>query len=490
MKKFHQFIIPAMALLSVLSAFAPAAETLRKNLDCPILFTKRGNYRGIHIYDTCYQWHPGGGIYVLENPSDPSEKHKIRAVIDEKSTNTLGKGMYFDPDLSYDAKKVLFCFKGEPQGSSSIYEIGIDGKGLRRITNPRVDYLPCEKDGKIKSVYHGRHGSLGAAQDLTPAYLPNGKIVFTSMRHNGLVPCFNTGVAIMHVMDPDGSNTYPISVNSETEFDPSLMLDGRILYGRWEYVDKTALTIQSLWTVYPDGTMETALYANNMVFPEAVLDSRQVFSDPSYIVSTFSKHNSTPRGTIALIDTRMGKNDPKAVFNFSDPKNPTRDTGEACEPYPVTKDLILFSDRSGRRNAIFLIKRNKDDSLTRELLLSDPKIDCHSPIPVKVRPLPKMRPPQVDRSKDYGFFVLQNVYEGMPKVPRGSVKQLRVIEETSRVSKTPGGGPFNQTFTISAALCWTAKNYLGVVPVESDGSAYFQVPAGKIVFLQALDAEG
>ncbi|MDP6546636.1 MAG: hypothetical protein QGH60_21885 [Phycisphaerae bacterium] len=490
MKKFHRFTIPALALLSVLSAFAPAAEVLRKNLDSPILFTKRGNYRGIHIYDTCYQWHPGGGIYVLENPADPPEKHKIRAVIDEKSKNTLGKGMYFDPDLSYDAKKLLFCFKGEPKGSSSIYEIGIDGKGLRRITNPRADYLPCKKDGKIKSVYFGRHGSLGAAQDLTPAYLPNGKIVFTTMRHNGLVPCNNTGVAIMHAMDSDGGDTYPISVNSETEFDPSLMQDGRILYGRWEYVDKTALTIQSLWTVYPDGTMETALYANNMVFPEAVLDSRQVFSDPRYIVSTFSKHNSTPRGTIALIDTKMGKNDPKAVFNFSDPKHPTRDTGEACDPFPITKDLILFSDRSGRRNAIFLIKRNKDDSLTRELLVSDPGIDCHSPIPVKVRPLPNMRPSQVDRSKDYGFFVLQNVYEGMPKVPKGSIKQLRVVEETSRTSRTPGGGPFNQTFTISAALAWTGKNYLGMVPVEKDGSAYFKVPAGKMIFLQAIDAEG
>ena len=490
MKRLHRFTIPALALLSALSTFAPAAQTLRESLDCPILFTKRGNYRGIHIYDTCYQWHPGGGIYVLENPSDPPDKHKIHAVIDESGKSTLGRGMYFDPDLSYDAKKVLFCFKGEPQGSSSIYEIGIDGKGLRRITNPRVDYLPCEKDGKIKSVYHGRHGSLGAAQDLTPAYLPNGKIVFTTMRHNGLVPCNNTGVAILHVMDPDGSNTYPISVNSETEFDPSLMLDGRILYGRWEYVDKTALTVQSLWTVYPDGTMETALYANNMVFPEAVLDSRQVFSDPTYIVSTFSKHNSTPRGTIALIDTRMGKNDPKAVFNFSDPKNPTRDTGEACEPYPITKDLILFSDRNGGKNAIFLVKRNADDSLTRELLLSDPNIDCHSPILLKVRPLPRMRPAQVDRSKDYGFFLVQNVYEGMPEVPKGSIKALRVIEETSRVSRTPGGGPFNQTFTISAALAWTAKNYLGAVPVEKDGSAYFEVPAGKIIFLQALDAEG
>ena len=357
------------------------------------------------------------------------------------------------------------------------------------MTNPRADYL-CEDGCEAKSVYHGKHGSLGAAQDLTPAYLPNGKIVFTTMRHNGLVPCNDTGVAILHCISADGTGLYPISVNSETEFDPSMMLDGRILHGRWEYVDKTALTIQSLWTIYPDGTLETALYANNMVFPEAVLDSRQVFTDPQYVVSTFSKHNSTPRGTIALIDTRMGKNDPAAVFNFSTPGKPTNDLGNACEPYPITKDLILFSDQSDGKNALFLVKRNEDDSVTRELLLQDPATDCHSPIPVKQRPLPRLRPSRTDRDKDYGFFSVQDVYEGMPEVPRGSIKKLRVIEETSRVSKTPGGGPFNQTFTISAALAFTCKNYLGEVPVEEDGSAYFQVPAGKMIYLQALDAEG
>jgi len=462
--KVSRWIMSCAGVLMAIAVLANSTlakeESLRSKLDVPILFTKRGNYQGIHIYDTCYQWHPGGGIYILKNPSDPPEEHRLQVVIDENSTNSLGKGMYFDPDLSFDAKKVLFCFKGKPDGSSYIYEIGIDGKGLRQITNPQADYLPCEDDGQPKSVYHGRHGSLGAAQDLTPAYLPDGKIVFTTMRHNGLVPCNNTGVAILHVMDPDGSNIHPISVNSETEFDPSI-----------------ALTIQSLWTVYPGGTMETALYANNMVFPEAVLDSRQVFSDPVYVVSTFSKHNSTPRGTIALIDTRIGKNDPKAVFNFSDPDNPLRDTGEACEPYPITKDLMLFSDRHGKRNALFLIKRNEDDSLTRELLFSDPNIDCHSPIPLKQQ-LAAVRPVQGDRSKDYGFFLLQDVYQGMPEVPRGSIKKLRVVEETSRVSPTPGGGPFNQTFTISAALAWTGKNYLGEVSVEEDGSAYFEVPAG------------
>jgi hypothetical protein len=76
-------------------------------------------------------------------------------------------------------------------------------------------------------------------------------------------------------------------------------------------------------------------------------------------------------------------------------------------------------------------------------------------------------------------------------VERGEVKQLRVIEETSRISPTTmGGSPYNQTFLVSAALAFSVKNYLGVVPVDEDGSAYFEVPAGRAVYLQALDADG
>ena len=160
-------------------------------------------------------------------------------------------------------RRLLFCFKGEPDGSTSIYEIGVDGRGLRRLTDP----TPALRHYK---------GSQSGQHDVAPAYLPDGRIVFLSTRPSGLVPCNNTGVAILHVMNADGSDIHPISVNNVNEFDPCPLPDGRICYGRWEYIDKNALTIQSLWTVNPDGTQETALFANNMVFPEAILDARPV----------------------------------------------------------------------------------------------------------------------------------------------------------------------------------------------------------------------
>jgi len=469
----------AMALASLGIAGTsgePVPKPLRTRLDAPLLFVKRFNQQGIHIYDNFFKWRPGGGIYILENPADPPEKHRVRPLVGPDAPGTLGNGMYWDPDISYDGKRVLFCYKNAPGGATSIYEIGIDGSGLRRLTDPSPH---CSR-------YKGSHSGV---HDVQPAYLPDGRIIFTSTRPNGLVPCANEGVNILHVMNADGSDIHPISVNNVNEFDPCVLPDGRILHGRWEYLDKNALTQQSLWTIFPDGTNETALFANNMVHPEATLDARPVPEAPHLIVSSFTPHNSPPRGSIAMIDTRLGKDSPGAIFNFEHPDNPTFDRGNSCEPWPLSKDLVLYSGRPARAkfNAIMLIGR----SGRREVVFADPKIDCHDPMLVKPRPVPPAIVPAAQRAETHGRFLVLDIYQGLVGrgVERGEVKALRIIEETSRVSPTPGGA-MNQTFLMSGVLAWSAKNYLGVVPVEPDGSAYFEAPAGRALYLQALDADG
>jgi len=474
----------------LLATFVQAAD--RSILDSPLLFVKRFNYQGLHIYDTFYQWRPGGGIYVLENPAEPPEKHRIRAVIDAATPETLGEGIYFDPSLSWDATKILFSFKGEPNGNSTIYEIGVDGKGLRQITNLDNNGNPYK-------------GSGGGHHDVKSSYLSDGRIVFCSTRYSGLVPCANNGVTILHIANADGSDVHTISVNNVTEFDPVQLDDGRILFGRWEYIDKNALTIQSLWSVMPDGTNETAVYANNMVFPEAVLQAKPVPGVPHLIVATYTPHNAPPRGTIAMIDTRLGKNDPKATFNFEHPDRPTFDRGNSCDPWALSENVVLYSGipnendaptiavdtqpfrkrNTPKLNALMLIDRNG----TKTVVRSDPTIDLHNPIPIRPRPKPRIPSDTTDRSKITGNFFVYDVYEGMPHVPRGTLKWLRVVEETSRVSESPGSNKFNQTFSISAALAWSPKIYHGIVPIEEDGSVYFEAPSGRSLNFQLLDKD-
>ncbi|MCR5163538.1 MAG: hypothetical protein K6C40_05915 [Thermoguttaceae bacterium] len=483
------FALTVLVASFVLGQEPGADGTAKERLTFPILFVARHNYQGLHIYDTFYQWRRGvtkpgvGGIYILENPVDPPEKYRIRPVIDPTTDPTLGDGIYSDPALSYDGKTILFCYKGAPDGNSIIYRINLDGTGLKQLTN-----LDAQGNPYL--------GSGGGHHDVRPAWLPDGRIVFTSTRYSGLVPCANNGVAILHVMNADGSDIHTISVNNVTEFDPAVLPDGRILFGRWEYIDKNALTIQSLWSVYPDGTNETAYFANNMVFPEAILQAKPVPGSPNLVVGTFAPHNAPPRGTIAFIDISAGvqnsvsgKNDEKAITNLEFPDRPTFDRGQSCDPWALDRTLVLYSGQmenptnGGKFNSLLMI----DDRGNRTELLSSPTIDLHDPIPIVPRPVPPVLVDHTDRSKTTGSFFVTDVYQNLQGVERGTAKWLRVVEETSRVSASPGNNGLNQTFSISAALAWSPKIYHGIVPVCEDGSVCFEAPAGRAIYFQLLD---
>ncbi len=142
-----------------------------------------------------------------------------------------------DPVVHYDAERILFSYRKGGQPWHHLYEINLDGRNLRQLTD-------------------------GPYDDIEPCYLPDGGIVFISSRCNRWVNCWLTKVATMHRCDADGGRIRQLSANIEQDNTPWPLPDGRVLYQRWEYVDRSQVDYHHLWTANPDGTGETVFYGN------------------------------------------------------------------------------------------------------------------------------------------------------------------------------------------------------------------------------------
>ena len=77
-----------------------------------------------------------------------------------------------------------------------------------------------------------------------------------------------------------------------------------------------------------------------------------------------------------------------------------------------------------------------------------------------------------------------DVYQGLGDVPRGTIKELRIVQIFPKLTVVANNPP------IGLAGEENGRALLGTVPVEEDGSAFFTVPAQKPLLFQALDENG
>ncbi len=162
------------------------------------------------------------------------------------------KGVLRDPDVSFDAAKVLFSMRRNREDDYHLYEISVDGTHLRQLTFG------------------------GMLSDVDPIYLPDGKILFSSTRDMKYCHCNRHIQPNLFVMEPDGANIIQISRNTLGDFHSSLMPDGRVLYSRWEYVDRHFGPSLGLWTTNPDGTSHQLFMGNNSWVPGFIGDARVI----------------------------------------------------------------------------------------------------------------------------------------------------------------------------------------------------------------------
>jgi hypothetical protein len=492
-----------------------------------IVFVKRKPYSSDHYYTditngtSADRFLPDNGIYVF-NLGARSERAVVTAADLPGGSGFIGK-----ISLSFDAKKVVFDFRQDTASGFRVWEVNVDGTGLRQISRPPKD--EAEKVARWGKPWH--------TDDVHPCYLPDGKIIFSSTRCELTVLCGGSASLVapgLHRMDADGTNVEQLTHSPVSEFCPVVLDDGRVMYHRWEYIDKGARVGKTIWSMNPDGSRPQEIYGvaddttTVYMYPQALpgSDHRLV------CVGTCHFPQGGCLGAIMLIDFKKGVRargpDPdEADYVQGDEQysvtnlTPNVFIKRRMEPgwFFLTEEGGYVLDREGRGGHLYTHPYPVND---REFLVSykvdpsdhykevadayslylidtegnhrfvhgDDELSCWHPLPLVARSVPpKVQPPS--RHPEYAaanqaLCILTNVHQGMQGVEPGEVKWLRINEAVPRYWDT--GRRWSSSLSSSSwkAALWPRVQW-GVVPVEADGSAYFVAPADRSIFLQALD---
>lgn len=466
-----------------------------------ILFIKRHDAAG--VYHMCDQYYgcnarPGGGLYVLEDPL--SDEPRVRDLLADSVVQNgrlkgrqLAGGSFLSPEVSFDGKTIYFayseakawekyrgkeCYAWEPEYSYHIFRCDADGGNLVQLTDgPWNDFDPCE--------------------------LPNGRIAFISERRGGYLRCGrHCPVYTLHSMQPDGSDIIRLSHHETHEWHPSVTNDGMIVYTRWDYVDRDTNIAHHMWTCFPDGRDPRSYHGNYPEKREArpwmEMNIRAIPGSPKFVAST-GAHHGHEFGSLVLIDPRIEDDNAMSQITRLTPETPfpeaeggrqnIRKFSAYGTPWPLSEeDFLCVYDPEARNRGIYWI----DAYGNEQLLYRDEEISCVSPIPLHPRPRPPVLPDRTApapraRAEEIppATVGVVNVYDSDFRWPADTrIAALRIIQLLPKTTPPPN------VPRIGAGQQTNARAVLGTVPVEPDGSVYFEAPAGKEIYFQAVDERG
>ncbi|MCH5378339.1 MAG: hypothetical protein JJ992_30650, partial [Planctomycetes bacterium] len=482
-----------------------------------ILFVKRYTYNSKHYYDDFQHISRWGGNLCALSVDDGSVR--------DLATQLAG-GIFDRYDLSFDATRIAFGYRRPKPEGYRIYEIGVDGNDPRPVTHPPVDEADRIAAYGATSTGDSFYGSMGYrfwTDDVHPCYLPDGDICFASTRcEHGVLCTPNHYLACTNLfrIGADGGEPWPISQGALSEFTPTIMEDGRILYNRWEYVYKGIAAVQPLWTTRPDGSGSEEFYGDNIANPGVFWQARQVPSHRNLAVCIGCGHEPLGVGQVLLLDMNREKRTREPMTSLT-PNVKTENLRGLyqlrngvwredifgpfyADPFPLSDKFFLVSCNPDRRYndqaayGIYLL----DVFGNRVPIYDDSEISCWQPMPIEPRVKPPVLPTVPVAATQGGdaasTVFLSNVYEGLEGVPQGTVKYLRVMEQipkpwSAEVDPLRGedrrADGFGGHLAISCnAHIWVAV-LQGIVPVDEDGSACFEVPANRNLFFQLLDED-
>ena len=396
-----------LALSNPLWAGKPLVFVQRKRFICQMLHEYIGYYYN-------YANLAGGGVFVLERPG---YSFATRDLVEGR----LPRGAYATPALSYDGATVYFAF-AEVRDVERQHRLGIDWTIL-----PAADKVPTELNyfSPNRVAFHLfavdadgrelRQLTSGTEDDFDPCPLPDGRLMFMSSRRGGFCRCDNPFEPIpthtLHSLDPASGEVKTLSWHETNEWHPSLLNDGRVVYCRWDYVDRSAAHFHGLWVSNPDGSNPAIMFGNYTQNISACFQPRAV-PNSNKIVFVAGAHHANVGGSLVLFDptrTRLDAETGEDRFESLERLTPDVCFPETSEgwpasfydsPWPLSEDhyLVAFSfdplpgmgsdERRDCQTGVYYCDRFGN----LELLFRQQGIGSSGPIPLTARWQPPVIP--------------------------------------------------------------------------------------------------
>ena len=385
------------------------------------------------------------------------------------------KRIICDVDLHFDGKRIMFS-SGDAEDRWGLYEIK-SGDAKARLLTP---------------------GNVPDVSFYDSCYLPNGKIATTSTASYQGLPCQNGNqpMASMYLLDPATKNIRQLTFEQDSDWCPTVMNDGRLMYLRWEYTDSPHYFTRVLFTSNPDGTGQMAYYGSNSYWPNAYFYARPIPDHRTQVIGIVGGHHGVPRaGQLVILDPAKGRFEadgvvqaipgrgkkikPVMVDRLVDGHWP-----QFLHPYPLSQKYHIVSMKKmpDALWGIYLV-----DVFDNLVLLKE--VDGAAllePIPYRKTKTPPVVAGRVDLSRKDATVYISNITHGpgLKGVPVGTVKRLRLF--AYHYAHVNSGGHAS----VGMESSWDVKRVLGTVSVEKDGSASFRIPANTPISIQPLDERG
>ena len=496
-------VFPALALISC--GYSPPDDIIQKSGQPALVFVKENSRltdHSIAMASNADEYYPGSDLYLLSPISSQGTLTNLTAQYTRRNQSDPNSyGATADPEVSYDGKHILFSMKENRSARWHLYEMNPDGSGLVALTDQTT------------------------GDDMDPAYLPNGQIIFTSTRTQIVDEYERRGSPLLHVADrgPDGRliNIRQISFNQSHDTNPIVHSSGKVIYSRWEHLGSPNKF--PLFVINPDGTRPFVMYGNHspqQSSSRVFLEPREL-ADGGLVCSVMERNSVFEGGAIAIIDISKSDDNLTFVSPNTAPFNNTSLPSSALfkTPYPII-DKTAPADRqekiivamspiavqpggNGNQVDYGLYVMDKDGSNMR-LIYNDPDFNEYDPVVVAPHDMPRVLPMDpnmaagVAAGATTGMFFDGNVYDRStidgqlrPQASYvnmdgslGQAKYLRVLEAVP----LPRDG--NKRGAAIGATSFEKQRVIGYAPIQADGSFSVEVPANRSLHMQTLDQFG